>query len=90
MAPPKHRHLGREAEPWRLLELLLILAQLLGHARILASADGRHELLHRGRIVLLLTPVEAPATPQVDASEKDRDKPATKGRRQRAKETRAP
>jgi len=46
----------------------------------------------RGRIVLLLTPVEAPASPQQieGAAEKGRDKPATKNRRQRAKEGRAP
>jgi len=46
----------------------------------------------RGRIVLLLTPVEAPPSPQQaeGAAEKGRDKPATKSRRQRAKEGRAP
>jgi len=49
--------------------------------------------IDRGRIVLLLTPVEAPAAAAAQAesaAEKARDKPATKGRRQRAKETRAP
>ena len=46
--------------------------------------------IDRGRIVLLLTPIETPASPQQLDAEKDRDKPATKGRRQRAKETRAP
>jgi|GEM_PF-1760998 len=46
----------------------------------------------RGRIVLLLTPVEAPASPQQaeGAAEKGRDKPATKNRRQRSKDSRAP
>jgi rod shape-determining protein MreC len=46
----------------------------------------------RGRIVLLLTPVEAPASPQQaeSAADKARDKPATKNRRQRAKDSRAP
>ena len=46
----------------------------------------------RGRIVLLLTPIEAPASPQLleSGAEKERDKPATKGRRQRAREARAP
>jgi rod shape-determining protein MreC len=45
----------------------------------------------RGRIVLLLTPVVAPSSPQLDegAADKGRDKPATKSRRQRAKEGRA-
>ena len=50
--------------------------------------------LDRGRIVLLLAPVEAPAFPQQieSASEKgrDKDKAPTKSRRQRSKDTRAP
>jgi rod shape-determining protein MreC len=45
----------------------------------------------RGRIVLLLTPAAAPASPAVEAAaEKGRDKPPTKSRRQRAKDARGP
>jgi len=46
----------------------------------------------RGRIVLLITPVEAPAAaPQAEsAAEKGRDKAATKSRRPRTKDARAP
>jgi len=46
----------------------------------------------RGRIVLLITPVEAPATPQQaeGAAEKGRDKAVTKSRRPRTKDARAP
>ena len=45
----------------------------------------------RGRIVLLLAPVETPSSPQqAEGTEKGRDKPGTKNRRQRAKESRAP
>jgi rod shape-determining protein MreC len=46
----------------------------------------------RGRIVLLITPVEAPATPPPveSAADKGRDKPSAKGKRQRAKDARGP
>jgi rod shape-determining protein MreC len=45
----------------------------------------------RGRIVLLLTPAAAPASPPVEAAaEKGSDKPSTKSRRQRAKDGRGP
>ena len=49
--------------------------------------------LDRGRLVLLLAPVEAPSSAQlIESVEKarDKDKAPTKGRRQRAKDTRAP
>lgn len=49
--------------------------------------------LDRGRLVLLLAPVEAPSSSQlIETVEKERDKEKapTKGRRQRAKDTRVP
>jgi rod shape-determining protein MreC len=45
----------------------------------------------RGRIVLLITPVEAPATAQPDVvPDRGREKSSAKGKRQRAKDARAP
>lgn len=47
--------------------------------------------VERGRIVLLLTPATEPSSPPVEAAtDKARDKPASKSRRSRAKETRGP